>query len=70
MDLIKTIHAPILSEEEIFAVVKEKIINVFNIYGPGLFEKVYQRILFYELSKYGFEVSEEVKCLSFTMKLV
>ncbi len=61
MDFIKTIQARQLSEEEIFYIVEEKINVVFNTYGPGLFERLYQKVLYYELSKYGFEVLEEVK---------
>ena len=48
-----------MSENEIAKIVFEVSLNLHRRYGPGLFESVYEEILFYELNKIGLEVDRQ-----------
>lgn len=48
-----------MTENEISFTVRGCIFNVYNYYGPGLLEAVYEAALFYELSKQGLKVIKQ-----------
>jgi GxxExxY protein len=45
-----------MTENEISFYVRKAIFSVYNELGPGLLEKVYEKILVYELGSYGLKV--------------
>jgi GxxExxY protein len=47
-------------ENELAKVVVNTAYNIHNLYGPGLFESVYEEIMFYELDKEGLAVRRQV----------
>ena len=49
-----------MTENELGTFIIETAINIHRELGPGLFESVYEAILAYELSKYGFKVEQQV----------
>lgn len=51
-----------LRENEITDIVISKAIEIHKVWGPGLFESVYEEILHYELIQAGLEV-ERQKCI-------
>jgi GxxExxY protein len=48
------------SENEVSYLIRGVVFDVYNRLGPGLFESVYEEILFYELQKIGLEVKRQV----------
>jgi GxxExxY protein len=42
-------------ENEISYIIRGEIFNVYNKFGPGLLESVYENVLAYELSKKKFK---------------
>ncbi len=49
-----------MKENEISYLIRGVIYKVFNKLGPGLFENVYEEIVFYELTKLGLYVQRQV----------
>ena len=49
-----------MEENDITYIVRGAIYKVYNAFGPGLFESVYQAALFKELLKQGLKVKKEV----------
>ncbi len=49
-----------MRENELSYIIRGAIFKVYNYFGPGLFERVYQKALFRELQKQGLNVSKEV----------
>ena|SRR5438270_10331626 len=49
-----------MSEDEIAKQVVDLCFKIHRQYGPGLFESVYERILFHELKKRGLSVKQQV----------
>lgn len=49
-----------MKENELSYAIRGAIFKVYNYYGPGLLERVYQKALFRELQKQGFSVKMEV----------
>jgi GxxExxY protein len=45
---------------ELTAIVVDLCIKIHSKVGPGCFERVYEEILYYELTKLGFNVSRQV----------
>lgn len=52
-----------MRENELSYIIRGAIFKVYNYYGPGLFERVYQKSLFRELQKQGLRVKKEVPVL-------
>ncbi len=50
-----------MSENEISKEVVDLCFYLHQMYGPGLFESVYQQILAYELRKKGFHIQEQAE---------
>ena len=48
-----------MSENEIARVIVDISYQIHRELGPGLFESVYEEILFYELNEYGFSVERQ-----------
>jgi GxxExxY protein len=48
------------SENEVSYLIRGVVFDVYHKLGPGLFESVYEEILFYELQKIGLEVKRQV----------
>ena len=48
-------------ENHISGCIIHECINIHKDLGPGLFESVYEEVLFYELLKYGFQVERQKK---------
>ncbi|HMB99034.1 MAG TPA: GxxExxY protein [Balneolaceae bacterium] len=49
-----------MTENQISYLIKGAIFEVYNELGPGLFESVYQKVLYYELVHRGLDVLSEV----------
>jgi GxxExxY protein len=49
-----------MTENEISKIVVHSCFEIHKKLGPGLFESVYEEILFYELNKMGLEVKRQV----------
>jgi GxxExxY protein len=49
-----------MTENEIAKVTVDLCYKIHKQYGPGLFESVYERILFHELKKRGLNVRQQV----------
>ncbi|MBS1667305.1 MAG: GxxExxY protein [Bacteroidetes bacterium] len=49
-----------METNEITGIIIEESIQIHSNLGPGLFESVYEEILFYRLGKRGFEVLRQV----------
>lgn len=49
-----------MTENEISKIVVNACFEVHKKLGPGLFESVYEEILFYELNKLGLEVKRQI----------
>lgn len=49
-----------MKENEISFYVRKSIFSVYNELGPGLLEKVYERVLSYELENNGLKVKTQV----------
>ncbi|MFY1046454.1 GxxExxY protein [Chryseobacterium sp. GP-SGM7] len=49
-----------MKENEISFYVRKAIFSVYNELGPGLFEKVYEKVLMYELKSYCLKVKSQV----------
>ena len=49
-----------MKENELSYAIRGAIFKVYNYFGPGLLESVYQKALFRELQKQGFQVKKEV----------
>ena len=45
---------------ELTAIVVDVCIKIHSRIGPGCFERVYEEILYYELTKLGFEVKRQL----------
>ncbi len=50
-----------MTENEISYKIRGIVFDIYNKIGPGLFESVYEEILFYELRKIGLEVKRQVE---------
>jgi len=50
-----------LSINEITAIVVDLCVKIHTKVGPGCFERVYEEILYYELTKMGFNVSRQLQ---------
>ena len=48
-------------ENQISGCIISECINIHKDLGPGLFESVYEEVLFYELLKYGFHIDRQKK---------
>jgi len=48
-----------MTENEISKIVLDIAFDIHTKLGPGLFESVYEEILFYELTDYGLEVERQ-----------
>lgn len=57
---IKTQNANIMKENEISFFIRKSIFSVYNELGPGLLEKVYEKVLAYELENNGLKVNTQV----------
>ena len=49
-----------MRENQLSYIIRKAIFNVYNYYGPGLLERVYQKALFIELGNQGLKVAMEV----------
>jgi len=49
-----------MSENQISYLIRGAIFEVYNELGPGLFESVYQKVLYHELINRGLDVLSEV----------
>jgi len=49
-----------MTENQISYLIRGSIFEVYNELGPGLFESVYQKVLYYELNHRGLDVLSEV----------
>lgn len=49
-----------MTENEISYIIRGVIYDIYNMYGPGIFESVYVAMLEYELTKRGLSVKREV----------
>lgn len=49
-----------MTENQISYLIRGAIFEVYNELGPGLFESVYQKVLYYELVHRGLDVLSEV----------
>lgn len=49
-----------MKENEISFYVRKAIFSTYNELGPGLLEKVYEKILIYELESYGLKVKCQI----------
>jgi len=49
-----------MTENQISYLIKGAIFEVYNELGPGLFESVYQKVLYHELINRGLDVLSEV----------
>ncbi|MCF8247885.1 MAG: GxxExxY protein [Saprospiraceae bacterium] len=49
-----------MRENELSYIIRGAIFKVYNYYGPGLLERVYQKAIFRELQKQGMNVKMEV----------
>lgn len=49
-----------MKENEISFNIRKSIFSVYNGLGPGLLEKVYEKVLAYELENIGFKVETQV----------
>jgi len=49
-----------MNENEISFYVRKAIFSVYNELGPGLLEKVYEKVLMYELESYGLKVINQI----------
>lgn len=50
-----------MTENEISYEIRGVVFDIYNSIGPGLFESVYEEILFYELKKKGLKVKRQVE---------
>ncbi|ALR30480.1 GxxExxY protein [Chryseobacterium sp. IHB B 17019] len=50
-----------MNENEISFYIRKSIFSVYNELGPGLLEKVYEKILIYELQSNGLNVKSQVQ---------
>lgn len=57
----------VLRENEVSAIILDTSIKLHVMYGPGLFESVYEEVLWYELVKHGLSV-ERQKAIPFIHK--
>jgi GxxExxY protein len=48
-----------MTENEISAIIVDKCFNIHTLLGPGLFESVYEEILFFELRECGLIVERQ-----------
>jgi GxxExxY protein len=48
-----------MTENEIAKIIVDKAYKIHKTLGPGLFESVYEELLNYELTKYGFVLSRQ-----------
>ena len=46
--------------DELTGIVVDLCIKIHSRIGPGCFEKVYEEILYYELTKFGIQVQRQV----------
>jgi GxxExxY protein len=60
----KKSHSPILNKSipinELTAIVVDLCIKIHSRIGPGCFERVYEEILYFELTKLGFKVQRQL----------
>jgi GxxExxY protein len=49
-----------MNENDISYLIRGAIFKVFNKYGPGLLESIYETVLVYELEKLGLSVERQV----------
>lgn len=49
-----------MTENEISFYIRKSVFSVYNELGPGLFEKVYEKILAYELKENGLNIQTQV----------
>ncbi|UWX61667.1 GxxExxY protein [Chryseobacterium oranimense] len=49
-----------MTENEISFYIRKSIFSVYNELGPGLFEKVYEKVLAYELASNGLNIQTQV----------
>lgn len=49
----------IMNENEISKIIVDACYRIHTVLGPGLFESVYEEILFYELSKTGLKIDRQ-----------
>lgn len=48
-----------MNENEISKIIVDACYRIHTVLGPGLFESVYEEILFYELSKTGLKIDRQ-----------
>ena len=49
-----------MNENELAKIIVNSAFNLHNQYGPGLFESVYEELMFYELVKQGLNVKRQI----------
>ena len=49
-----------MNENDISRIIVHTAFGIHNQYGPGLFESVYEEVMFYELNKQGLQVKRQV----------
>ncbi|MCR4031576.1 MULTISPECIES: GxxExxY protein [Flavobacterium] len=52
-----------MTENEISYLIRGAIFKVYNNLGPGLFESVYESVLYYELEKLDLKVQKQVEVI-------